>query len=275
MDVIDFHTHLLIKEMLTPTHITFLESTNPRFFSRIGEYAENPQIFAEYLKGQGVAYAVVLPEYAPATSTFVPTEEVIAYCRDQEMLLPFASLNPNTHPDPASTLEFYVKECGVKGLKLLPSYQFFYPNEPSMYPMYAVAQELGIPVLFHVGSSVFKGTRLKYCAPIHLDDVAVDFPDLTIVMAHSGRGFWYEECFFLSRLHRNVYMEISGLPPANLLKYFPDLERNADKVIFGSDWPPMPTDVGKNIEGIMGLPMGDKAKHAILYGNAHRILFGD
>lgn len=275
MDVIDFHTHLLIKEMLTPTHLTFLEKTNPKFFSRIGEYAENPQIFSDYLKGQGVSYAVVLPEYAPATSTFVPTEEVIAYCRDQEMLLPFASLNPNTHPDPAAKLEYYVKECGVKGLKLLPSYQFFYPNEPRMYPMYAVAQELGIPVLLHIGSSVFRGTRLKYCAPIHLDDVAVDFPDLTIVMAHSGRGFWYEECFFLSRLHPNVYMEISGLPPSNLLRYFPDLERNADKVIFGSDWPPMPTDVGKNIKGIMDLPIGDGAKEAILYGNAHRILFGE
>lgn len=275
MDVIDFHTHLLIKEMLTHTHLTFLETTNPEFFSRIGEYAENPQIFAEYLKGQGVSHAVVLPEYAPATSTFVPTEEVIAYCRDQEMLLPFASLNPNTHPDPASMLEFYVKECGVKGLKLLPSYQFFYPNEPRMYPVYAVAQELGIPVLLHIGSSVFKGTRLKYCAPIHLDDVAVDFPDLTIVMAHSGRGFWYEECFFLSRLHPNVYMEISGLPPSHLLKYFPDFERNADKIIFGSDWPPMPTDVGKNIKGIMDLPIGDGAKEAILHGNAHRILFGN
>ena len=275
MDVIDFHTHLLIKEMLTPTHITFLEKTNPEFFSRIGEYAENPQMFADYLKGQGVSHAVVLAEYAPATSTFVPTEEVLAYCKDQEMLLPFASLNPNTHPDPASKLAYYVKECGVKGLKLLPSYQFFYPNEPRMYPLYAVAQELGIPVLLHIGSSIFKGTRLKYCAPIHLDDVAVDFPDLTIVMAHSGRGFWYEECFSLSRLHPNVYMEISGLPPSNLLTYFPDFERNADKVIFGSDWPPMPTDVGKNVAGIMDLPIGDGAKEAILYGNAHRILFGN
>lgn len=273
MKVIDFHTHLLKREMLNPTHLNHLEKVNPDFFARMEEYGSHPEIFTAYLKSQGVTYAVVLPEYAPATSSFVPTEEVIEYCRGQEMLLPFASLNPFTDPDMAAKLEHYVKECGVRGLKLLPSYQFFYPNDVMLYPLYAKAQELKIPVIFHIGSSVFKGTRLKYCDPIHLDDVAADFPELVIVMAHSGRGFWYDQCFFLSRLHKNIYMDVTGLPPQNLLRYFPDLDRNGDKVIFGSDWPPMPADIGENIQGIKALPLSDRTIEAMLYGNAYKILF--
>ncbi|MBW2030033.1 MAG: amidohydrolase [Deltaproteobacteria bacterium] len=273
MQVIDFHTHLLKREMLTPSHRDFLKETNPRFFERIDEYAKRPEMFASYLRGQGVSYAVVLPEYAPATSTFVPTEDVIDYCKGQDILIPFASLNPNTHPDPAAKLRTFVTECGVRGLKLLPSYQFFYPNEPRLYPLYSVAQDLRIPVVFHIGSSLFKGTRMKYCDPIYLDDVAVDFPDLRIVMAHSGRGFWYEKCFFLSRLHKNIYMDVTGLPPKNLLNYFPDLDKNSDKVLFGSDWPAMPSEVKANIDGILSLPLKDSTISKMLFENASKILF--
>ena len=273
MEIIDFHTHYVRKELLNPTWLSFLESINPEFFAKMDDFVKNPDLFIAYLKTQGVRYAVVLPECAPATSGFVPTEDVIQYCRGQEMLIPFTSLNPNVQLDLAATLQFYVKDCGIKGLTLHPSYQFFYPNEARLYPLYAKAQELRIPVIFHIGSSIFKGTRLKYCDPIYLDDIAVDFPDLKIVMAHSGRGFWYNECFSLSRLHQNVYMDITGLPPQNLLSYFPDLEKNSEKVLFGSDWPTMPTEIGKNIEAIKSLPLSDRTLEAILFRNAHKILF--
>jgi len=273
MEIIDFHTHYVRKELLNPTWLSFLESINPEFFAKMDDFGKNPDLFITYLKTQGVRYAVVLPECAPATSGFVPTEEVIQYCRGQEMLIPFTSMNPNVHSDLAVKLQFYVENRGIKGLKLHPSYQFFYPNEARLYPLYAKAQELGIPIIFHIGSSIFKGTRLKYCDPIYLDDLAVDFPDLKIIMAHSGRGFWYNECFSLSRLHPNVYMDITGLPPQNLLNYFPDLEKNSEKVLFGSDWPTMPTGIGKNIEAIQSLPLSERAIEAILCKNARKILF--
>jgi hypothetical protein len=125
--------------------------------------------------------------------------------------------------------------------------------------------------MIHTGSSIFRGSRLKYGDPLYIDDVAVDFPNLVIVMAHSGRGFWYERAFFLAKLHENVYMEISGLPPQKLLTYFPDLEKLADKVIFGSDWPGMP-DIRRNIEVIRGLPLTESTKEKILGENAARIL---
>jgi predicted TIM-barrel fold metal-dependent hydrolase len=272
MRVIDFHIHYIRREMLNSTWLEYLAEMNPEYYADIENFADHPEALTAYLDSQGVESAVILPECAPATSGHVPTEEVIAYCRGQERLFPFASINPNMHSNTASRLEAYVKEGGVRGLKLHPSYQFFYPNEARLYPLYEKAQEFRIPIVFHIGSSIFKGTRLKYCDPIFLDDIAVDFPDLTIIMAHSGRGFWYDACFFLSRLHKNVYMDITGLPPHRLLTYFPELEKNADKVIFGSDWPTMPADIGQNVAAIQSLSLNESALEAILYGNASRVL---
>ena len=272
MQIIDFHIHYIRREMLNSTWLQYLAEMNPEYHANIEHFADHPQALTEYLDSQGVESAVILPECAPATSGHVPTEEVITYCRGQERLFPFASINPNMHSNMALRLEAYVKEGGVRGLKLHPSYQFFYPNEARLYPLYEKAQELRIPIVFHIGSSIFKGTRLKYCDPIYLDDIAVDFPDLTIVMAHSGRGFWYDACFFLSRLHENVYMDITGLPPHRLLTYFPELEKNADKVIFGSDWPTMPKGIKENVAAIQSLSLNEGALEAILYGNASRIL---
>ena len=90
-------------------------------------------------------------------------------------------------------------------------------------------------------------------------------------MAHSGRGFWYDRAFFLSRLHANVYMELSGLPPAKLLTYFPELARNTDKVIFGSDWPAEPF-IRSNMDAIAGLSLPVEGVADILGGNAAKIL---
>jgi predicted TIM-barrel fold metal-dependent hydrolase len=130
---------------------------------------------------------------------------------------------------------------------------------------------LKIPVMIHTGASVFKGARLKYGDPLWIDDVAVDFPDLTLIQAHSGRGFWYRRAFFLARLHQNVYMEIAGLPPQKLLDYFPELEKNADKIIFGSDWPGL-RSIRANIAAIRSRPLSEETKARILGQNAARIL---
>jgi len=126
--------------------------------------------------------------------------------------------------------------------------------------------------MFHTGTSVFRGSRVKYGDPIFFDDIAVDFPDLTIIMAHSGRNFWYDRAFALSRLHPNLYMEISGLPPQNLLNYFPGFTANADRILFGTDWPGLPNGIKENIKEIKNLPIPEEAKTKILGGNAAKIL---
>jgi len=226
---------------------------------------------SQFLAAEGIDYAVALAELSPVTTGWVSNEFVADFCGGIPALIPFANINPYVISRPAEKLTYYVQEMGFRGLKLLPSYQYFYPNDRLLYPIYEKAQALKIPVLIHTGSSTFKGTRIKYADPLYIDDVAVDFPELVIVQAHGGRGFWYDRAFFMAKLHPHVYLEVSGLPPQKILEYFPHLEDEADKIIFGSDWPGIP-GIKKNIEAIRNLPLKEETKDKILGLNAARIL---
>jgi uncharacterized protein len=230
----------------------------------------DPDRFVAYLHTNGVDYGVVLAELCPATTGVCHNESVIKFCAGQSSLIPFASINPFMVPSAKQELK-RLANSGFRGLKLYPTYQQFYPNDSLLYPLYAEAESLQIPIMFHTGSSVFKGSRLKYGDPIYLDDVAVDFPDLRIILAHGGRGFWYQSAFFLAKLHKNVYIEVAGLPPQKLLEYFPELERAADKVLFGTDWPGIQSIKG-NIDAIRALPLTKDAKEKILGQNAAKLL---
>lgn len=272
MRVIDFHTHPWRPDDFAPGTTEYIRSISPAVQEH-GDALADPAFVADLLRGEGVERAVVLPEHCPATSGDVRTETVIDLCRQvPDFFLPFASVNPNTDPDPAGLLRRYIEEAPIAGLKLYPSYQFFYPNEARVYPIYAVCQEYGLPVLFHIGSSTLLGTRLKYCDPMYLDDLAVDFPDLTVVMAHGGRGLWYDACALFARQHRNFYIDVSGLVPSRLEEHFPGLEALADKVVFGSDWPAMPKSVKHNADAIRALDLSRDAVDRVLYRNAARLL---
>ena len=271
--VIDFHIHAGLDHQMHPWVLEWMQ-TEIKGVEDPEAFLNNmltPEWIAAYLRSHGVDYAVALAELSPITTGTMTNEGVMELCRQVDFLIPFCSINPFLVADLAGELERYVTEMGFRGMKLYPTYQHFYANDSRLYPLYAKAQDLGIPVMLHTGSSVFRGARMKYGDPLHLDDVAVDFPDLTLLMVHSGRGFWYDRAYFLAKLHANLYMEISGLPPQKLLDYFPELERVADKVIFGSDWPGMPY-IKRNIELIRKLPLSKQAKDKILGGNAARIL---
>ena len=268
--VIDFHIHIGFYHDIHPWVLEWMKTqdTDPGI---LGEEVLTPEKFTRYLRDIGVDYGVALAELSPITTGTLSNEAVAEFCQDIDCLIPFCNINPFLVADLAGELERLVTEMGFKGLKLYPTYHHFYANSNRLYPLYAKAQELGMPVMWHTGSSVFKGARMKYGDPLYLDDVAVDFPDLTMLMVHSGRGFWYDRAFFLAKLHANLYMEIAGLPPQKLLTYFPELERLADKVIFGSDWPGM-SHIGRNIQLIRDLPLKEETIDKILGGNAARIL---
>ena len=268
--VIDFHLHIGKIEDWHPWVIQYFKEVNPDLFQNF-ETLMKPDRLEEYLAGEGVTYAVVLAENSPKVTGVVKNSYVHDFCKGHNSLIPFASINPMTSSNPPELLEKYIVEMGFKGLKLYPTYQHFFPNQNDVYPIYEKALELNIPVMFHTGSSIYKHSKLKYGDPLHLDEVAADFPDLKIVMAHSGRGFWYDRAFFISRIHKNLYMEISGLPPQKLLHYFPELEKNADKVIFGSDWPGI-KGIKQNIDMIRALPLKDSTIEKILYLNAEKVL---
>ena len=266
--VIDFHVHLAAREHLNPTPAAFCDS----FWSGRGDWDVllSAEGFDAYLEAEGVDYAVGLPELSPLVTGVTTNEYVRERFGGSKRLLLFANLNPWLTPRLDREIERLAGQ-GFRGVKLYPTYQHYYPNEARLYPLYASCQDLGLPVMVHTGSSVFRGAKIKYGDPVLLDDVAADFPDLVVLMVHGGRGLWYDAAEFLAQLHPNLYLEVSGLPPRKLLSYFPNLERIHRKVIFGSDWPGNPGIRG-NVEAIRALPLSAEAKGAILGGNAARLL---
>src|SRR3989442_1166800 len=129
--------------------------------------------------------------------------------------------------------------------------------------------ERALPVMIHTGTSIFPGARSKFGNPMELDDVAIDFPNLAIVMAHGGRPLYMEEAFFILRRHPRVWLDVSGIPPARLLEYFPRLPEVADRVLWGTDWPsPGVQDMRQNIDQFVALPLSDAHRKAILETNA-------
>ena len=270
MYIIDFHVHVAKFDMWNPWVHEDMKHINPIVYKNF-DGSMTPRSFLKFMREEDVDFAVILAEDSPLTTGVVPNEFVAEFCQRDERLIPFASINPVLDPTPAKTLTSLVEDMGMRGLKLLPPYQFFYPNDERLFPLYSKAEELEIPVNFHTGSSIFKNTRLKYADPMHLDDVAVDFPDLKIIMAHGGRSFWYDVAFFLVKRHKNVYIDVSGLPPSNLLNYFPNLEEIADKVVFGSDWPGA-VSIKRNAEVIWRLPLREETRRKILGENAKKIL---
>ena len=271
MRILDFHTHPWLPALLAQGTRTFIERISPAVRAH-GDLLGDPAYAAELLRQQGIRHAVLLAEHCPATSGNVRTDTVLELARASDgFFLPFASVDPNSDEDAARMLERYIEQ-GARGLKLYPSYQFYYPNDARVYPLYELCERHRLPVLMHIGSSVIPGTRMKYCDPIHLDDVAVDFPGLNLVMAHGGRGFWYDKCAFLAAHHANVYIDVTGLVPARLREHFPRLDRLADKVVFGSDWPALPKSPGENAAAIAALGLEADALDRILYRNAARLL---
>ncbi len=271
--VMDFHIHLGNKEYSKCPIMVQLKREKPDLYEKIeGDMTDDPKTLAGFLKGQGVDYAIVLPELHPFNNFNVTTEMVVDYCKFSNALIPFAHINPNTEADPLERLKYYIYELKCRGIKLLPSYHHFYVNDHRLYPLYSFAQEANVPVMFHIGSSTFPYTKLKYCDPLLLDEVCADFPNLTVIACHGGRGFWYDPLFFLLSLHPNLYIDIAGLPPKKLLDYFPDLEKRSDRFIFGSDWPGIPSSIGDNIASIRQLPISESSKEKILCNNAQKLL---
>ncbi|MCC6498927.1 MAG: amidohydrolase [Anaerolineales bacterium] len=280
--IIDHHIHLSLPEHELPSVMEWMRENYSGDLDAYLKPILTPQGIREYLQANDIDVAVGLAEVSPVTTGVADNDYVGQLCAEANRIgdpasgprgrvLPFASINPFIVNDLPAEFERLVKEYDFRGIKVYPPYQHHYANDPRMYPLYSKVQELGMPMMVHTGSSVFTGARIKYGDPLLLDDVAIDFPNLKILMCHAGRPFWYEQAFWMARRHENVYMEVSGLPAKHLLDYFPRLEMLADKIVYGSDWPGNP-DLKRNVAAIRALPISDETKQKILYDNAARIL---
>jgi predicted TIM-barrel fold metal-dependent hydrolase len=278
--VFDIHVHIQPWRMLKPDVLELWKRYHPDF-DCLMRLADNPGEFLKLMDEEDLERAALINYTSPDVMGFTDevNEFVSEYCRAApDRLIPVGSLHPQDLKDPKAQIDHLLGELGVGMIKIHPPHQLFYPNAylngmEALSRIYEQAQEYDIPVMFHTGTSVFPGARVKYGDPIYLDDVAIDFPRLKIILAHGGRPLWMSTAFFLLRRHPNVYLDISGIPPQNLLEYFPRLEEIAQKTMFGSDWPgPGVKSIRTNIKRFMELPLSEGAKRAITYENASKLL---
>ncbi|MTV25730.1 amidohydrolase [Nitriliruptoraceae bacterium ZYF776] len=276
MTVVDFHTHLFPcggadGEVLRPLAQRGL--LHELAGAVMGEREITPDELVGFFRSQGVERSVVLAEVTPLTVGVSNNEFVGEFCAGVDALVPFCAPNPFIDRDLVVIVDALIARYGFRGVKIYPSYLPIAPNDSRLYPLYGYAQERCLPVMFHTGLSTFKGSRMRYADPLLLDDVAVDFPRLPIVMAHGGRDLWFREAFTLARIHSNVYLELSGLPPTRLLEYFPKLPELPGRVIFGTDFPVL-RSIERNVAAIRDLGLSDAFTADVLGGTASRLLDG-
>jgi hypothetical protein len=264
--------------MFKPAALQLMQAKRPGF-DHVAACCRSAREFLRYLDAAGIGRAVLINYVAPDVIGFTPEVNawVANYCQaDPKRLLPCGSLHPRHTRDFAGDLAQFLR-LGLRLIKIHPPHQLLYPNDylngvRELEMLYRAAEANGLPVMFHTGTSVFPGARNKYGDPMHVDDVAVDFPRLKILLAHGGRPLWMDTAFFLVRRHRNVYFDISGIPPKNLLQYFPRLPEIARQTLFGTDWPgPGVHDIKRNLDEFRALPLSEEVKETILSWTALEI----
>jgi len=276
MGITDCHVHINPLWEMRPDAVRLLGRTDPT----VARFVREPRAFLEYLDASGVERAVLVNYVAPEVIgyTEAANEFVSQYVReDPDRLIATGGIRPD-HPDPEREVRRLVRELGIRALKLHPPHQLFRPNayadgeHAGLRSVYATCEREKVPVILHTGTSVFPRARNKFADPMHVEDVALDFPDLTIVLAHGGRPIWMETAFFLARRFPNVWLEVSGIPPPRLLEYFPRLSMLASKVLFGTDWPgPGVRDIRSNLDAFRALPLSPDDRRQILEENPLKV----
>ena len=207
----------------------------------------------------------------------VRNEEILdVAARNPDVLIPFASVDPN-RTNAVDEVRRLIRDTAVRGFKFHPNVQAFFPNDRAFYPLYAAIEEAGLPALFHTGHSGIGtglpgggGIRLKYSNPMHVDDVAVDFPGLTIVLAHPSFP-WQDEAISVCLHKPQVYIDLSGWSPkyfsATLVQYANSLLKH--KILFGSDYPWLTPD--RWLADFATIGIKDEVRPLILKENAIRL----
>ena len=231
-----------------------------------------PELLDLHFARQGVDIALLFCEYSPKVTGYQPIEDVLPIVKyNPERFRPVANVNPHLHFPVAAELDRQL-DLGAVALKIHPVHAGFSPDDAAMYPAYQVCRERGVPVVMHCGTSSFPGSNNRYADPVLLDPVLRDFPDVHFVLAHGGRGWWYDAAAFLAQSRENVWIELAGLPPKKLPEYYAryDLNRLARKWIFATDWPGVP-GVDQNARAIAALGLAEDVVSLVLGGNALRV----
>ena len=277
---IDVHTHAEVSERLgeDPVAEDFHEAAL-RYFKQSGPRPTAREVAAYYRERDLACVIFPVDSEAGTGMRRVPNEEVAEIAAENsDVLIPFASIEPSKGKTGVREAQRLIEDYGVRGFKFHPNLQEFYPNDRSAYVLYEVIAEAELPAVFHTGHTGIGvgmpgggGIRLKYSNPMFLDDVAVDFPDMPIILAHPSFP-WQDEALSVCLHKPNVYIDLSGWSP----KYFPpQLVQFANslisnKVLFGSDYPLITPD--RWLEDFEELSIKEEVRPLILKENAIKLL---
>lgn len=261
--IVDIHTHI-------PSHVDAVPAGEELWNDKMrpDKKVRLTNSYADYLRDmavvdKAVAFDIAMP---PGRAAFMEARDArrvndatAALVRSGEgKVIGFMSVHPDA-PDVLDEMERAHKDLGLRGIKLGPNYQNFDPLGENARRVYARAQELGLPVLFHQGTSPIRDAPLRYAHPLVMDEVAMAFPDLRIVMAHLAHP-WIEDCLVVVRKHPNVYADVSARfyrPWSfyNGMRYAYEWAV-MDKLFFGTDWPvTTPAEAMAGLRGLNGFAM--------------------
>jgi predicted TIM-barrel fold metal-dependent hydrolase len=278
--IIDAHIHIQPWEQMAADAAAAM-SGRPDF-EAIKSLSEDGGKLIEFMDERNIEKLVLINYISPLVTgpTEAANEKAAALARQHpERLLPLGGIDPRRVRDVAAEMDHLLGDLQLSGIKIHPPHQLLHANDyhrdtvlRGLATVYEKCIEYEVPVVFHTGTSVFPRARNKFANPMDLEDVLIDFPELTVVIAHGGRPLWMDETLFLLRRFPNAYLDISSVPPKKLLDYFPWIERLAVKSMFGSDWPgPGVKDPGENAADVYALPISEEAKRLILRETALRI----
>ena len=277
---LDVHTHVEIDSSGHRSLDDELMAASEKYFKSGAERTPSLDAIAQHYRERGMAAVVFTVDCETATGH--PPNSVVEIAegaaRNNDVLIPFGSVDPWRGAAAVRRVHQLVEQHGVRGFKFHPSLQGFEPNDRRFYPLYEAIAEHGVPALFHTGQTGIgaglpggHGIKLRYSDPMLLDDVAADFPELAIIMAHPSVP-WQDEAISIATHKSNVYIDLSGWLP----KYFPpQLVRAANsmlrhKVLFGSDFPVIQPD--RWFADFAKLEIKDDVKPLIYKENALRAL---
>lgn len=280
LHVFDCHIHVQPWEQFRPSSRDLMTRARTDL-ERLARVMRDPAELLRLMDEQAIERAALINYVAPEVIGF--DESVNAWVSryvegHEDRLVAVGSVHPGRSRDAGGDAARLFEELGIRMLKLHPPHQLFPANDyvsgnDALAAIYRTAEEHGRPVMIHTGTSVFPGARNRFADPMAVDDVAVDFPRLPIILAHAGRPLYMTTAVFLARRHGNVHLDLSGIPPRKLLEYLPRLEEISDRCLWGTDFPsPGIRSMRANVDDFLALPLSTDAKRRILFDNASALL---
>jgi predicted TIM-barrel fold metal-dependent hydrolase len=281
--VTDIHVHIQPWQQLHPGAQDVMSSSRPDY-QNLATMMHDPAAVLARMDEDDIDRIGMINYVAPRLMGF--TDNVNEWSAniskaDPRRLLAFGGLDPRDPAvinDPAGAVDRLV-DLGIRALKIHPPHQELRANAyrngaaeehlPALEGIYGHLQEVEMPLMIHTGTSVFPGARSRYGDPMDCDDIGIDFPELTMILAHCGRPMWTQGAIFVIRRFPSAYIDLSSIPPKRLLYYIPMLENLANKCLWGTDWPgPGAPTMDHNVTEFLDLDLSDETRKLILHDNA-------